>query len=233
LPNHKAQALNLYKTVTGDTFGVSINVSPDDDSSFEDIVPTIGPHTFANGTINLGPSNFDSSVDVILFMDETVVSPFTSEITISLFGQDAAGNLTNPVADGSLAENGAAFSTIWFDLGVFNGGTDVLTPTGPAGPGYTIDSAFVGFFNAAGELGGSFTPDFFSDSPVGISTSVGFGAGPDVATTDLNSLNAGIWATPGEFVGWQAEFTVTAVPEPTSASFLLFGVIGLVGIRRR
>lgn len=220
-----------------ETFTMSINSAPADESSYEDWMPSNGPFTFVSGSeVNIGTSLFDADVDIFLSTDETVVDAVTSTIDIRMFGRDNnTSDFANPLGDGSLAQNGEVFTIPFVDLGVFNGGSDLLTPAMilPNQTGYVINAGFVGILNGAGELGGTNSPGIFSSSPDGISTSVGFNLGSDLSILDLNTVNSGIWTQPGEMVGWSVQFSVTVVPEPGTAAIIGLMGLGIVCTRRR
>ena len=217
---------------TGETFTLSINASPGDLSSFEDITPSIGPFTIDGIPVDLGPSVFNPNVNIEVIGIEDVITNRNSIVTIFMVGVDGLGALANPIADGTLAANGSPFEIAFMDLGDFNGGTDGLFPILATNPNFVVNDSSAVVFGTDGNAGG-LPFDFSSTSPDPITGFSGAGFGSDISTLDLNTVNSTIWTAGAEFAGWGVQFDITSLPEPGSLTILGLASLVLISRRRR
>lgn len=217
----------------GETFTLSLNVSDANQTSFEDVTPSIGPFTVDGTSVDAGASLFDPNVRIEVTATENELSPTNSLVTIFIVGVDSNGDLANPIADGSTAASGDPFNISFLDLGAFNGGTDGLAPSSnPFGPDYIVNDSVVVVVGTDGNTAGvSF--QFSSSAPDPISGFGGANLGGDLSTLDLNTVLPTAWDPGSEFAGMAVQFDISAVPEPSSVAFLGISMIGISRIRRR
>lgn len=193
--------------------------------------------TFDGTTKVLGNLVFGNAGDLAIVQETQVVTGDQFVVTVLVLGQDAAGNLTNWVADGTTIDDdgdpltpAVPFEIPILEIGVGNGGTDSIDVDQSGGTYTFVDSEALILTTAGGLFTfGSGSGNTDIGGPTGNFTGgVAFDLGPDLAEPSA-ALGGGEFAG----FGFSYTYTITAVPEPATAGFLILGLAGLVVQRRR
>ncbi|QEG20841.1 PEP-CTERM sorting domain-containing protein [Mariniblastus fucicola] len=201
--------------------------------------------TFDGTSKAIGNFVFGNAGDQLFVEESLDVTGDTFTVTVFAVGRDSSGNLTTWVADGTTTDHDGdlltaevPFTTSFFGLAASNGGTDALE-VNTGGLDYTFVSSealLVGFDEADLPAGGTVLS--FGDGPTSASgpsglfaANVGFNGSPDLAGPADGLAGFGNLSIAGYGFSWT--YTLTAVPEPSSAiGILLLGLTAL-GSRRR